>query len=117
MAVCDGDNLPVSDLAWQHRCCWPMEQDTERKEDNAGFPVFFMPYFNGTLHRPTGVDAYNGANNTNPSDDIIDGLYNFGGLSSGDNSESGYQKNQSLCPGGHSRHGCPGRLCAPLQQA
>jgi hypothetical protein len=104
-----GDNLPVTqtwlgnnrfDAAGWNRIL--------NEEDNAGFPVFFMPYFNGTTSSM--VDAYNGANNTNPSDDVIDGLYNFGGLSSGDNSESGYQKNQSLVqavtPGMDAQVGC-----------
>jgi glucan endo-1,3-alpha-glucosidase len=105
-----GDNLPVTQT-WLGNSLFGGASGWDRildEEANVGKPVFFMPYFNGTISSM--VDAYNGANNTNPSDDVIDGLYNFGGLSSGDNSESGYQKNQSLVqavtPGMDAQVGC-----------
>ena len=104
-----GDNLPVTQT-WlgNNRFDAAGWKRILTEEDNAGYPVFYMPYFNGTTSSMVG--AYNGANNTNPSDDVIDGLYNFGGLSSGDNSESGYQKNKSLVqavtPGMNAQVGC-----------
>ncbi|CAN5874449.1 hypothetical protein BH18ACT11_BH18ACT11_00850 [soil metagenome] len=105
-----GNNLPVTQT-WLGNSLFGGASGWDRildEEANAGKPVFFMPYFNGTTSSV--VDAYNGANNTNPADDVIDGLYNFGGLSSGDNSESGYQKNQALVqavtPGMDAQVGC-----------
>jgi hypothetical protein len=105
-----GNNLPVTQT-WLGNNLFGGASGWDRildEEANAGKPVFFMPFFNGSMSST--VDAYNGANNTNPADDVIDGLYNFGGLSSGDNSESGYQNNRSLVqavtPGMDAQVGC-----------
>jgi hypothetical protein len=91
-----GNNLPVTQT-WLGNQLFGGPSGWDRildEEANAGRPVFFMPYFNGGSSST--VDAYNGANNSSSADDVIDGLYNFGGLASGDNSEAGYQNNQTL---------------------
>jgi hypothetical protein len=105
-----GNNLPVTQT-WLGNNLFGGASGWDRildEEANAGKPVFFMPFFNGATSST--VDAYNGANNTSSADDVIDGLYNFGGLSSGDNSESGYQENQALVravtPGMDAQVGC-----------
>jgi hypothetical protein len=105
-----GDNLPVTQT-WLGNSLFGGASGWDRildEEARAGKPVFFMPYFNGATFST--VDAYNGANNSSSADDVIDGLYNFGGLSSGDNSESGFQKNQALVqavtPGMDAQVGC-----------
>ena len=105
-----GNNLPVTQT-WQGQQYFGGPTGWKRildGEATAGYPVFFMPYFAGTP--ATIVDQYNGANNTSPSDDIIDGLYNFGGLSTGTNTEAGYQQNQALVsavtPGMDAQVGC-----------
>ena len=82
------------------------------EEDAAGFPVFFMPRFNPSIYGGFKgmVDAYNGANNSDPSDDIVDGFYNFGGFANGDDSEQGYQRNgllvEAVTPGMDAQVGC-----------
>jgi hypothetical protein len=105
-----GNKLPVTQT-WLGNSLFGGPSGWDRvldEEARAGKPVYFMPFFNGTTSST--VDAYNGANNSDPSDDIIDGLYNFGGLSSGDNSENGYQQNRSLVqavtPGMDAQVGC-----------
>ena len=105
-----GNNLPVTQT-WLGNALFGGPSGWDRildEEANAGKPVFFMPFFSGSVSAV--VDLYNGANNTDPADDVIDGLYNFGGLSSGDNSESGYQQNQALVqavsPGMDAQAGC-----------
>ena len=105
-----GNNLPVTQT-WLGNALFGGPSGWDRildKEAAAGKPVFFMPFFSGD---PAAVvDAYNGPKNTDPRDDIIDGLYNFGGFSSGNNSESGYQQNQALVkavtPGMDAQVGC-----------
>jgi hypothetical protein len=94
-----GSNLPVTQT-WQGQANfsvsgWDRILDEEAA---AGFPVFFMPYFSASQFGgvPQMVDAYNGTNNADPSDDVADGFYNFGGIASGDNAESGYQKNRDF---------------------
>lgn len=105
-----GNNLPVTQT-WLGNGLFGGPNGWDRildEEASAGKPVFFMPFFSG--NPASTVDAYNGANNTDPADDVIDGLYNFGGLSSGDNAESGYQQNQALVaavtPGMDAQVGC-----------
>ena len=105
-----GNNLPVTQT-WLGSGLFGGPTGWDRildEEASAGKPVFFMPFFHGSPAAT--VDAYNGANNTDPADDVIDGLYNFGGLSSGDNAESGYQQNQALVaavtPGMDAQVGC-----------
>jgi hypothetical protein len=105
-----GNNLPVTQT-WLGNQLFGGPSGWDRildEEANAGRPVFFMPYFNGGSSST--VDAYNGANNSSSADDVIDGLYNFGGLASGDNSEAGYQNNQTLVsavtPGMDAQVGC-----------
>jgi hypothetical protein len=94
-----GDNLPVTQT-WQGQNHFGGPSGWQRilnEEAAAGFPVFFMPMFdpgNAGMNITQMVDAYNGANNSSQSDDIVDGFYNFGGLASGDNSERGYEKNR-----------------------
>lgn len=105
-----GNNLPVTQT-WLGNTLFGGPTGWKRildEEARAGYPLFFMPFFSGNV--ASVVDAYNGANNTDPADDVIDGLYNFGGLSSGDNAESGYQQNQALVaavtPGMDAQVGC-----------
>jgi hypothetical protein len=108
-----GDNLPVTQT-WAGEnhfdaSEWDRILDEEAK---AGFPVFFMPRFNPSIYGGYKgmVDAYNGANNSDPSDDIVDGFYNFGGFANGDDSENGYQRNRDLIaavtPGMDAQVGC-----------
>jgi hypothetical protein len=108
-----GDNLPLTQT-WQgqnrfNASGWKRILD---EEDAAGFPVFFMPMFNDSFYGgyPKMVDIYNGPNNTDPSDDIVDGFYNFGGFAKGDNSEQGYQSNtflvEAVTPGMDAQVGC-----------
>jgi len=105
-----GNNLPVTQT-WLGNALFGGPSGWDRILDGeaaAGYPVFFMPFFSGAP--ATVVDAYNGANNSDPSDAVIDGLYDFGGLSSGDNSEAGYQENRALVnavtPGMDAQVGC-----------
>jgi hypothetical protein len=108
-----GDNLPVTQT-WAgenhfNASGWDRILDEEAK---AGFPVFFMPRFNPSIYGGFKgmVDAYNGANNSDPSDDIVDGFYDFAGFAHGDNSEQGYQRNGDLIaavtPGMDAQVGC-----------
>ena len=108
-----GDNLPVTQT-WQGQNRFNASgwDRILNEEDAAGFPVFFMPMFDPSIYGSftAMVDTYNGANNSDPSDDIVDGFYNFGGFAEGDNSEQGYQSNgflvDGVSPGMDAQVGC-----------
>ena len=93
-----GNNLPVAQT-WHGESKGASEWKRIQNEWAAsGKPMYFIPYFD---KGPYGgysqlVDAYNGSNNSDPSDDVVDGLFNFGGIASGNNSEAGLQSNAGL---------------------
>jgi hypothetical protein len=93
-----GDNLPVTST-WHGEdkgaAAWNRIQSEWR---SAGKRMFFMPYFyDGPYGGPVNlVDVYNGANNSDPADDTVDGLYNFGGFASGENADNARQDMHSF---------------------
>ena len=93
-----GNNLPVAQT-WHGEAKGPAQWTRIQNEWRAaGTPMFFIPYFDENAYggSPASlVDVYNGANNADPSDDVVDGLFNFGGFASGDNALRASQKNTS----------------------
>jgi hypothetical protein len=94
-----GNNLPVAQT-WHGESKGASEWKRIQNEWAAsGKPMYFIPYFDKGPYSGSYsqlVDAYNGSNNSDPSDDAVDGLYNFGGIASGNNSEAGLQSNAGL---------------------
>ena len=106
-----GNNLPVTQTWLGNNVSMPSGWNRIlNEEDNAGCPVFFMPYFNGGHivygRRLQRCEQHQSLRRYDRR------TVQLRWSSSGDNSEAGHQKNQSLVLGGHSRHGCSGRLCA-----
>jgi hypothetical protein len=94
-----GNNLPVTQTWHGENTMTPTGWDNFLDgEASAGFAVFFMPYFDKNAFGGYAqmVDAYNGSNNSDPSDDIVDGFYDFGGIASDDDSLAGVQENHTL---------------------
>jgi glucan endo-1,3-alpha-glucosidase len=113
-----GNNLPVTQT-WLgnnvfNASSWDRILDEEAA---AGFPVFFMPNFNPANSGgsyATMVDTFNGANNSDPSDDIVDGFYNFGGLEGGADPESSYRDNAAFVQTVQASPGMDAQIgCAP----
>ena len=94
-----GNDLPVAQT-WHGEAKGPLEWKRIQNEWAAsGKPMYFIPYFDKGPYSGSYsqlVDTYNGSNNSDPSDDVVDGLFNFGGIASGNNSEAGLQSNAGL---------------------
>jgi hypothetical protein len=110
-----GNNLPVAQT-WHGESKGPAEWNRIQSEwRSAGKPMFFIPYFDHNAYGSSFsnlIDTYNGANNSDPSDDTVDGMFYFGGWASGDNPYRGVQQDDALkaavdaSPGMDAMYGC-----------
>jgi hypothetical protein len=92
-----GNNLPVMQT-WHGEAKGEAEWRRIQNEwKNAGKPMFFIPYFAPSRYGGVEQDfsAWDGANAASQGDDVVDGLYNFDGIASGDNSEHPRQENHA----------------------
>jgi hypothetical protein len=112
-----GNNLPVMQT-WHGEAKGEAEWRRIQNEwKNAGKPMFFIPYFAPARYGGVAQDfsAWDGANAASQGDDVVDGLYNFDGMSSGDNSEHARQENHAYDVAADSRPGMDAMFsCTPV---
>jgi glucan endo-1,3-alpha-glucosidase len=92
-----GNNLPVMQT-WHGESKGAAEWRRIQNEwKNVGKPMFFIPYFAPSRYGGVKQDfsVWDGADPNSQRDDLVDGLYNFDGMASGNNSEHARQENHA----------------------
>jgi hypothetical protein len=112
-----GNNLPVMQT-WHGDSKGESEWRRIQNEwKNAGKPMFFIPYFAPSRYGGVEQDfsAWDGSDPNSQNDDVVDGLYNFDGIASGDNSEHPRQENHAYDVAADSRPGMDAMFsCTPV---
>ena len=111
-----GNNLPVMQT-WHGEAKGTAEWRRIQNEwKNAGKPMFFLPYFAPSRYGGVEQDfsVWDGAD-PNSQNDVVDGLYNFDGIASGDNSEHARQENHAYDVAAGARPGMDAMFsCTPV---